>query len=329
MNNQSNGNNQNNYYGNQPNGSAPDGYYNNQPYGNNPNGYYNNQSDGNNQNGYYNNQSYGNNQNDYYNNQPYCNNPNDYYNNQPNINNQLMVGNQGYYNDNNYGYDNSYSNGNDNYINVDIPDKSENKPNSPKKKKVWKILLKGIESIIESIVAIMFLIFIVDKINDEGPRTTVIQTYGNNSSRVQQQETDNDNVISYMGDSVVSNGIKFTLDTVYKSKTIYNKYNNIADDGKIYIVMFFDVENVGSKSHCVNYYSFDSNTDGYMVDNDSWVMGEIDGVEILFGDITPGNKRKGYVVYEIPENWNNLEMHYSSYDGVDFYCSLDFDYVSY
>lgn len=228
-----------------------------------------------------------------------------------------MVGNQGYYNDN-YGYDNS----NANYINLDIPDKSENKPNSPKKKKVWKILLEGIESI----VAIMFLIFIADKINDEGSRTTVIQTYGNNSSRVQQQETDNDNVINSIGDSVVTGDVKFTLTELYKTGVIRGEnYNKGASEGNIFLVLGFEVENVGYDTKFVSIGFFEASLDGYMIDS-AWVS----NLESFSGDISPNSKRKGYVVYEVPENWNNLEMHYdSSWVGVDFYCSFAYNDIGY
>lgn len=97
-------------------------------------------------------------------------------------------------------------------------------------------------------------------------------------------------------------------------------YTNKPENGKKYLVLFFDVENVSSKNQFVNSFYFKAYEDDYSI-SESYIMGDIDGYSMFSGEIAPGKKTKGYLSYEVDPGWKSFEVKYQEFGDNG---SLDF-----
>lgn len=95
-------------------------------------------------------------------------------------------------------------------------------------------------------------------------------------------------------------------------------FTNTPKDGKKYLVLFFDVENVSSKDQYVNYLYIKGYEDGYDI-NLSMLLGDVDGYSALTGDLAAGKKMRGYLAYEVNENWKEFELTYKAIGDKDSY----------
>ena len=86
-------------------------------------------------------------------------------------------------------------------------------------------------------------------------------------------------------------------------------YTDTPEEGKIYLVLFFEVENVSNEDDYFNYFNIESYVDGY---NSSIkiIMNKPDGVDTLTGDIAAGKKLKGQLTWEVSPSWSELEVSY-------------------
>ena len=80
-------------------------------------------------------------------------------------------------------------------------------------------------------------------------------------------------------------------------------------DGKKYLLMFFEVENVSGKDQYVNYLYFKGYEDDYAVDMD-YIFSDIDGYSTLTGNLSDGKKLKGFIAYEVNQGWKNFDLEY-------------------
>lgn len=83
------------------------------------------------------------------------------------------------------------------------------------------------------------------------------------------------------------------------------------DEGKVYLVCFFEVENVSDEDNYFNYFYVESYVDGYNEDI-SVLLSEVDGNSILSGDVAAGKKLKGYLAWQVDPDWEELEVSYKS-----------------
>ena len=83
------------------------------------------------------------------------------------------------------------------------------------------------------------------------------------------------------------------------------------DEGKVYLVCFFEVENVSDEDNYFNYFYIESYVDGYNEDI-SVLLSDVDGNSILSGDVAAGKKLKGYLAWQVDPAWEELEVSYKS-----------------
>ena len=87
-----------------------------------------------------------------------------------------------------------------------------------------------------------------------------------------------------------------------------------ADDGKEYLILFFEVENTSDEDDYFNWLNFKAYEDDYSTDLEVLFVDKIDGYEGISGDVAVGKKAKGYVSYEVNKGWKEFEITYD--DGV-------------
>ncbi len=184
-----------------------------------------------------------------------------------------------------------------------------NKKDDKKKKKglpTWAIVLIVVGSVI-----LLPLILII-----------VISIVGYNifSDMDTKDHIDNNKILAgTIGDTLKSDDFKITLtDAIMYSSIEGSYYTDMPADGKEYLVFFFNIENISDESEYISTYNFD----GYVDDNAvsvKYLMNDINGIESLGLDLSPGKKASGYVAFEIDTTWKDFEIQFSdsSWDDED------------
>lgn len=170
----------------------------------------------------------------------------------------------------------------------------------------WAIVLIIVGSIILIPLIILLVLFIIgynslknvdiDEIEDK------VNDYINENSGSTKTGTIND---------TLSDGeMKLTLTGAYMYDSIGEGYFvKTPEEGKEYLLFFFEVENVSSESQFISAYSFDGYADDVSIDTTS-LYEEVNGTEQLSATIASGKKAKGYIAFEVDETWKDFEVHY-------------------
>lgn len=113
------------------------------------------------------------------------------------------------------------------------------------------------------------------------------------------------------GSFVKQGNYKFTFEKAKQYDELVQSefYTDKPDDGKKYLVLFFEVENVSDEDQHINQFNFDAYEDDYGIDI-SFILSNPEGYSVLSGDLKPGKKMKGYAAYEVNANWKKLEVTY-------------------
>ena len=142
---------------------------------------------------------------------------------------------------------------------------------------------------------------------------------GNPSNRISGQtnsDSYNDSPTQYsVGNTISGDGWKITLESAKMYDEIRGEYyNDVPADGKKYLVLFFEVENVSNKDDYFNYLYLESYLDGYST-NFVMTMNAPEGYGELAGDVAAGKKMKGCLKYEVSPSWSELEVSYKEWIG--------------
>lgn len=114
--------------------------------------------------------------------------------------------------------------------------------------------------------------------------------------------------IAGLGDTVEYDGLKFTLDSVTEYIDTSEYATDKPDAGNIFIMLNFTVSNDSGEDKHINMFYEDSYCDDVSIDPHP-ILFNAPG-DTIWGDIASGKKRKGYVVYQVPSNWDTLEFQY-------------------
>lgn len=128
------------------------------------------------------------------------------------------------------------------------------------------------------------------------------------------EESQTEKAVAALGDSVSTKDFKIAITKAYTTKSIQNKdseyLNTEADDGKVYLILEINAENISDKKQNISSYYFNTSVDDYAVD-EKYLINKPNGLEYLSGDVMAGKKTNGYLAYEIDENWKNCEVAYT------------------
>ena len=180
--------------------------------------------------------------------------------------------------------------------------------NKEKKKGLptWAIILIIVGSILllPIIILVIFFIFAFNTVNKiiENPDINMW--------------TDGESIIEEgtIGDTLESDDFKITLveALMYNSIGTEEDTMDIPDEGKEYLVFFFDVENISEESQYISDFDFTGYVDGYELEVE-YLYNDIDGIGALDATLKPYKKTKGYVAFEVEENWKSFEIRYSDW----------------
>lgn len=121
----------------------------------------------------------------------------------------------------------------------------------------------------------------------------------------------NSGEIYRVGDTLNMNGVEISFKNVIESK---GGEFMAPEAGNVYVFCEFDIANNSSAEYNISsIVNFSAYCDDYAVDiNYSALMApESSGKSFLDGTIPSGKKLNGVLAYEVPENWQNLELRFA------------------
>lgn len=125
-------------------------------------------------------------------------------------------------------------------------------------------------------------------------------------------KNDSESKIAGVGETVSSDNWKVTLRFAKQYKEIKSDdglYTDKPSEGKVYLVLFFEAENISDKEDYFNPLYFSAYTNEYSSDM-KLLINKPNGEENLGGNVAPGKKTKGYLAYEVKPSWTDFEITY-------------------
>lgn len=120
-----------------------------------------------------------------------------------------------------------------------------------------------------------------------------------------------------IGDTLNTDKFKITLKEALMYSSIGEDYYvQTPEEGKEYLIFFFDIENISEENEFISNYNFSGYVDGYTVSVEH-LYDEVNESEELSKDLAPNMKTKGYVAFEVNESWQEFEIHYSELFGYE------------
>lgn len=140
---------------------------------------------------------------------------------------------------------------------------------------------------------------------------TKASTESNNNSNdaepVISEEPDKE-VTFKKGEIAELNNVQVTL-TDYEEST-GSEYNK-PDDGKVFLLAEFEIANNTDKELAISsMLSFEAYADDYKLDYSVGAMIDKEGSQ-LDGSIAAGKKMKGWIGWEVPQDYQNVEIHFT------------------
>lgn len=129
------------------------------------------------------------------------------------------------------------------------------------------------------------------------------------ASQASQAQSQPEQTVFTVGDTVELNGVKTTL---LSAEEYPGKQYMMPTDGNVFLVCQFEIENDSSEEINVSsMVSFNAYCDDYSVSLS--ITGEMleDSWKSLDGTVAPGKKINGVIAYEIPQDWQKMEISYT------------------
>lgn len=95
-------------------------------------------------------------------------------------------------------------------------------------------------------------------------------------------------------------------------------YTDVPADGNVYLAMFFDIINHDNGDDYINPENMSATVDGEAVSH-LGVFNQPESYEPVFDHISTGEELSGYVVWEVPSDWQSFDMEYTGWQDT---CSL-------
>lgn len=129
----------------------------------------------------------------------------------------------------------------------------------------------------------------------------------NTEKTEKEAEETTENKTYKKGETAKNDDVIITLDDYKTSKgSEYNK----PSDGKIFLLAEFEIQNKSDTDLNVSSaLNFNAYSDDYALDYSLTALLEKDGNQ-LDGAIAPGKKMKGWIGWEVPKDFSNVEINY-------------------
>ncbi len=162
------------------------------------------------------------------------------------------------------------------------------------------------------VVLVVIVLMVIAALAGGGESNTppkVESTSGTSQAASQSSEAQPEQTVFTVGDTVELNGVKTTL---LSAEEYPGKQYMMPTDGNVFLVCQFEIENDSSEEINVSsMVSFNAYCDDYSVSLS--ITGEMleDSWKSLDGTVAPGKKINGVIAYEIPQDWQKMEISYT------------------
>lgn len=188
--------------------------------------------------------------------------------------------------------------------------------------------LKKKHPVLIGVVALVFLVIVISAIgSDDEPKkvesNAPSQSVGNVTAQTDaagnEQETKN---VFQIGETAELKGVRVTLVNVTENTgSAYNTPN----DGNVFVLCEFEIENNSDQEITVSsMVSFDAYCDDYVCTYSLGALLEKGDKNQLDGTVAAGKKFNGIVGYEVPSDWEELEISFTP----DFWSGKDITFVT-
>lgn len=184
--------------------------------------------------------------------------------------------------------------------------------------------LKKTHPILIGVVTFFVLIGIIASFGDDEPKKVETETPSQNEN-VDPIQDDNESGTEnkfLVGETAELKGVNVTLVNVSESKgSAYNEPN----EGNVFVICEFEIANNSDKEIAVSsMMSFDAYCDDYACTFSLGAMIEKGNKNQLDGTVAAGKKFNGVVGYEVPEDWQELEIVFTP----DFWSGKDIIFIA-
>lgn len=146
--------------------------------------------------------------------------------------------------------------------------------------------------------------------SDTSKTITDISDSPEQSPSSQNESSEPEQTVAGVGQMVT--GDKWSISLLYAktfSEVKSEYFSDTPSDGKSFLVLFFEVENVSNEDDYFNYFNIESYVDGYNTPI-KLLLNDPDGIDVLTGDVAAGKKLKGHLAWEVSPGWKELEVSY-------------------
>ena len=136
------------------------------------------------------------------------------------------------------------------------------------------------------------------------------------------EESKNEKSAFLLGETAEQKNVQATLASVTESDgSAYNK----PTDGNVFVLCEFEIANNSDKEiNISSMMSFDAYCDDYTCNYSLTALLEKGNKNQLDGTIAAGKKFNGVIGYEVPADWNELEVHFTP----DFWSGKDITFIA-
>ncbi len=186
-------------------------------------------------------------------------------------------------------------------------------------------LKKGHPVLIGILVFFVLIAIIASSSGDDEPKKVETSTPTQNVESTptpteKEPEADNKNSF-YAGETAELKGVSVTLASVIEST---GSTFNVPTDGNVYVLCEFEIANNSDKEITVSsMLSFDAYCDDYTCTFSLGALMEKGDKNQLDGTVAPGKKFNGVVGYEVPSDWQKLEIVFTP----DFWSGKDITFI--
>lgn len=152
--------------------------------------------------------------------------------------------------------------------------------------------------------------------NESSQKVGAIETTVEVTEATTETPTTADRVVG-PGNYIEKGNLKISLEFAKQYDEIKNGDDDLfavePEDGKTFLVLFLEAENISSEDQYINIFYNDAYLDDYSIEPKT-LLAEPEGYSMFAGDLAVGKKLKGYVAYEVKLDWQKLEFTYT--DGI-------------
>lgn len=145
--------------------------------------------------------------------------------------------------------------------------------------------------------------------------SVLVSSAEKNEVQTAENTTENNGIITAAnGDTVTTKNYKCTMTKAYTAESLTTSYGyeQKPGEGKLYLILELEAENISSSKCTMSYLYFKPAADGYSADPE-FLMEAPNGMDLFSGDILPGKKLAGYIAYKVNADWKEFELPY--YEG--------------